>query len=135
MVFLTLATLLLLVVCAVQFAVAPSTARRFVRRRLSSPIDYEAGAHVHAALVRRTRVQTLGGAAGGVVALGGAHAREHRHKGLAERPFGKQAAKHIGNAERDVEGVGHGRGSEHGGHQQLAHQTRDARGQGQQGNG
>ncbi len=69
MVFLTLATLLLLVVCAVQFAVAPSTARRFVRRRLSSPIDYEAGAHVHAALVRRTRVQTLGGAAGGVVAL------------------------------------------------------------------
>ncbi len=69
MVFLTLVTLLLLAVCAVQFAAAPSTAHRFIRRRLASPIDHEAGTRMHAALVRRTRVQTLGGAVGGAVAL------------------------------------------------------------------
>lgn len=69
MVFLTLMTVLLLAVSAVQFAFAPGSARRFTHRRLASPIDFEAGARMHEALVRRTRAQAVGGAAGGVVAL------------------------------------------------------------------
>lgn len=69
MVPLVLVTLLLVIVCAVQFAAAPSAAHRFMRRRLAAPIDVETGTRMHRALVRRTRVQTLGGVAGAAVAL------------------------------------------------------------------
>ncbi len=36
---------------------------------------------------------------------------QHRHKGLAEGPFGKQTPKQVGNAKRYVEGIGQGVGA------------------------
>ncbi len=59
-------------------------------------------------------------------------AGQHRHKRLAERTLGEQAAQQIGNAEGDVERVGERAGAKSGGHEQLAHQPGDARCQRQQ---
>ena len=59
--------------------------------------------------------------------------RQHRYKGLTERPFGEQPAKQIGDAERHVEGVSHRACAKGRSDQQLTRQTGDARGQGQQG--
>ncbi len=67
--------------------------------------------------------------------ISGMAGRQHRHKGLAERALGKQSPEQVGDAESDVERVGHGAGAEGGSHQQLAHQAGDPRHQGQQGNG
>ena len=57
--------------------------------------------------------------------------RQHRHKGLAKSAFCKQPAKQVGDAKGDIEGVGHGTGAKQRGHQQLARQSGDARGQSQ----
>ena len=38
---------------------------------------------------------------------------QHRHKGLAEGTLGKQAAKQVGDAKGDVEGVGQRVGAKH----------------------
>ena len=73
--------------------------------------------------------------AGAIVALTRAGGGQHRHKGLAERAFAQHAAKQVGDTKRHIEGVRHGADAEHRGHQQLAHQARDAGGQGQQRNG
>ena len=68
---------------------------------------------------------------GGLIALFGPGGRQNRHKGLTERAFGKQPPEQIGNAKGHIEGVGQGAGAKHRRHQQLAHQTRDPGGQGE----
>ncbi len=54
----------------------------------------------------------------GVKALG-----EERDEGRIESAFGKQPAEHVGDAESDEEGVGHVRGAEHGGNQDVAREA------------
>ncbi len=49
-----------------------------------------------------------------------------RDEGRIEGAFGKQAAEHIGDAERDEKGVGHEGGAEHGGDQHVAHEAEHA---------
>ncbi len=51
---------------------------------------------------------------------------EERDERRVERAFGKQPAEHVGNAERHKEGVGHERGAEHGGNQDVARETEHA---------
>ncbi|MPN08920.1 hypothetical protein SDC9_156208 [bioreactor metagenome] len=60
---------------------------------------------------------------------------QHRNKRLAERAFGKQSAKQIGNAERNVERIGQHIRPEHRGHEQIAHQPQHPGGKRQQRNG
>jgi len=69
-----------------------------------------------------------------LVALAGAGFPEDGDEGLGEGALGEQPAQHVGDAERSLEGVGPGAGTEHRGHHQLAAEAGDARGQGQQGN-
>ncbi len=57
----------------------------------------------------------------GVQALG-----EQRNEGRVEGAFGKQAPEHIGHAEADEEGIGHGGGAEHGGDQHVADEAEHA---------
>ena len=71
----------------------------------------------------------------GLVPLLGLAGGQHRHEGLAEGPLGEQPPKEIGNPEGDIERIGQRIGSEHGGHEQIAHQPGDTGGQRQQGNG
>ena len=71
----------------------------------------------------------------GLLAFFGFGGCQHGHKGLRKCTLGKQAAKQVGNAESDVEGVREGAGAKHGRHQKVAHQARHAGGQGQQGYG
>ncbi len=72
---------------------------------------------------------------GAVVALLGPGGSQHRYKSLAEGALAQHAAEQVGNAERHIESVRHGTDPEDGGHEQLAHQPRDAGDEGQQGNG
>ncbi len=51
---------------------------------------------------------------------------QDRHEGLGKRPFGKQPAQQVGNAERDVEGVGVGGSAKGPGKQDFANQAGDA---------
>ena len=60
---------------------------------------------------------------------------QHRHKGLAKRPFGEQAPEKIGNSEGDIESIRQGIRPEHGSHEQIAHQPRNTGGQRQKGYG
>ena len=57
---------------------------------------------------------------------------QHRNKGLAKGALGKQPAKHIGQPEGDVEGVGHRGGAKNRRHQQVARHAAHTRCQGQQ---
>ena len=72
---------------------------------------------------------------GTVVALLGPGSSQHRHKSLAEGALAQHATEQVGNAERHIESVRHGTDPEYRGHEQLAHQPRDAGDKGQQGNG
>ena len=49
--------------------------------------------------------------------------RQHRHEGLGERPFGKQAAHEIGNFERHQKGVHARRSPEQYGQHHVAHEA------------
>ena len=63
---------------------------------------------------------------GGGIAVLHLAGTQHGHKGLAERAFAEQAAEHVGQAKRHVEGVGHGGGAKHRGHDQVPHHAGDA---------
>ncbi|MCY1174084.1 hypothetical protein D9M73_142700 [compost metagenome] len=67
-----------------------------------------------------------------LLAVFGLAGSQHRYKGLAESPLGKQAAKQVGYAKCHVEGVGHGAGAKSRCDQQLTHQACDAGNQGEQ---
>lgn len=69
MVPVTLVALLLLGVTAAQYLAAPLSADRFVRRRLTAPLDPATAGRLRRALVRRTRAQAVGGASAGVGVL------------------------------------------------------------------
>ena len=71
----------------------------------------------------------------GLLPMLGLAGGQHRHKSLAEGPFGEQAPEEIGNSESDIEGICQGIGPEHGGHEQIAHQPRNTGGQRQKGYG
>ena len=60
---------------------------------------------------------------------------QHGHESLAERAFAKQPPQQIGNAKGHVEGVGQAADAKGRGHEPVAQQPRDARGQREQGNG
>ena len=65
----------------------------------------------------------------GCIALFLAHRSQHRHKSLAKRPFGKQAAKQVRNTKRHVKRIGvHARAKQRS-HQQFTHQPQHARSQ------
>ncbi len=51
---------------------------------------------------------------------------EERDEGRVEGAFGEQAPEHVGHAEADEEGVGDGRGAEHGGDQHVADEAEHA---------
>jgi hypothetical protein len=55
---------------------------------------------------------------------------EHRHEGLREGAFGKQAAQQVGQLEGDKEGVGEHAGPESARDHEVADKTEDARQQG-----
>ena len=65
----------------------------------------------------------------GLLAFFGFGGCQHGHKGLRKCTLGKQAAKQVGNAESDVEGVREGAGAKHGRHQRSRTRpvTREAR--------
>ncbi len=69
-----------------------------------------------------------------LVAFGDARVGQQRHERLRERAFGEQAAQQVGDAERDVVGVGEAAGAEARGDQLLTHQAGHARGERQQRN-
>jgi len=60
---------------------------------------------------------------------------EDGHEGLRERALGEQAPQQVGQAERDVEGIGEIRGAEGGGKQAFTQQSGDARHHGHAGDG
>ena len=71
----------------------------------------------------------------GLVTVPLARGCQQGHEGLREGALGEQAAQQVGDAKRDVEGVGDGTGPEGRRHQLLPHQAGDPGGQRQQGNG
>ena len=102
------------------------------------PHQYRSTCHAHHAGQQQHPKQHGGDIANqcarSLLALLGFGGRQHRNKGLTERPFGKQAPKQVRNTEGDVEGVRERIGSEHGGHDQITGQTCDPGGQGHQRN-
>jgi len=56
---------------------------------------------------------------------------EDRDKGLRKCALCKQAAQHVGQAEGNVEGIGHHPRAQHIGDQDFAHQAKDAGDQGE----
>ena len=80
-------------------------------------------AAVYKAIAERRDMRHFTGGSVAVLRPGGS---QHRHKRLAECAFGKQAAKQIGNAKRDVKSVGQGAGAKQRRQKRLAHQAGNA---------
>ena len=62
----------------------------------------------------------------------GPDSSQHRHESLAECAFAEHTTKQVGNAKRDVEGVGEGTDTEHRCHQQVANEAGHPRGERQE---